>query len=352
MKKQFCLKKAYKFIGKKDREPFSKICEAKKDNTLIEKTILFQKSLQIHRKKGHRTVFQNMWSQKRQHSHWKNNSVSKKLTNSYEKSAQNRLPKCLKPKKQTLSLKKQFFKKAYKLIWKNATEPLSKMPKTKKTNTLVEKTIVLQKSLQIHMKKVHKTVFQNAWSQKNQHSHWKNNFASKKLTNSYEKSAQNRLPKCLKQKKTLSLKKQFFFKKAYKFIWKNATEPLSKMPKTKKNTIVEKTILLQKTVTNSYEKRQQNRFPKCLKPKKTSTPIEKTILLKKTLQIHIEKSAQNRLPKCLKQKNKHSYWKNNSVSKKFVNSYRKKCTKPSSKMPEAKKTNILIEKTILFQKSL
>ena len=41
------------------------------------------------------------------------------------------------------------------------------MPETKKTNTLVEKTILLQKSLHIHMKKVHKTVFQNAWSKKN-----------------------------------------------------------------------------------------------------------------------------------------------------------------------------------------
>ena len=58
------------------------------------------------------------------------------------------------------------------------------MPEAKKTNTLIEKTILFQKSLQIHMKKVHKTVFQNAWNQKNQHSRWKNNSASKKLTNS------------------------------------------------------------------------------------------------------------------------------------------------------------------------
>ena len=53
-----------------------------------------------------------------------------------------------KTKKQTLSLKKQFcFKKAYKFKWKKATEPFSKMPETKKTNTLIEKTILFQKSL-------------------------------------------------------------------------------------------------------------------------------------------------------------------------------------------------------------
>ena len=166
----------------------------------IKKLLLLQKSLQVHMKKGHRTVFQNPWSQKNQHSHWKNNSVSKKLTNSYEKRTRNRLPKCLNPKKTTLSLKKQFcFKKAYKFIWK-------------------------------------KTVFQNAWSKKNQHSHWK---------------------------------KQFCFKKADKFIWKNATEPFSKMREAKKtNTLIEKNNSVSKKLINSYEKRQQNRFPKCRKPKK------------------------------------------------------------------------------------
>ena len=54
---------------------------------------------------------------------------------------QNHLPKCLKPKKQTLSLKQQFrFKKAYKFLWKKATEPSSKMPEAKKNSTLIEKT--------------------------------------------------------------------------------------------------------------------------------------------------------------------------------------------------------------------
>ena len=99
---------------------------------------------------------------------------------------------------------------------------------------------------------------------------------------------------------------------------KKATEKFSKMPKTKKtNTPIEKTIL-QKTLTNSYQK-------------KGTEPSSK-------------------MPEA--KKNKHSHWKNNSVSKKLVNSYRKKATEPSSKMPEAKKTNTLIEKTILFQKTL
>ena len=81
---------------------------------------------------------------------------------------QNRLTKCLKPKKPTLSLKKQFCsKKTFEFIWK----------------------------------KGNRTVFQNAWSKKNQH----------------------------------SLKKQFCFKKAYKFIWKKATEPIFQNAWSQKN---------------------------------------------------------------------------------------------------------------------
>ena len=99
-----------------------------------------------------------------------------------KKKPRNRLPECLKPKKQTLSLKKQFcFKKSlYKNSYdKNATEPSSKMPEAKKP--------------------------------------------------------------------TLSFKKEFCFKKADKFIWKKATEPSSRMPEAKKtNTFIEKTILFQK----------------------------------------------------------------------------------------------------------
>ena len=80
-----------------------------KQNTLIEKTILVLKTLKIHMKKRHSTVLQNAWSQKNKHSHWKNNSGLKDPINSYEKTVQHRCTKRMKPKKQTLSLKKQFW---------------------------------------------------------------------------------------------------------------------------------------------------------------------------------------------------------------------------------------------------
>ena len=172
---------------------------------------------------------------KKQHFHWKNNSVSKKLIDSYEKNLQNRLPKCLKPKEKTLSLKKQFcFRKSLNSYEKNATEPSYKMLEAK-----------------------------------NLHTHWKNNSVSKKLINSYDKNAtepsyniektipfqknlwihmkkrpQNRLPKCLKPKKqTLSLKKQFCFKKTYKFIWKNGHRTVFQNAWSQKNnTFLTKTV--------------------------------------------------------------------------------------------------------------
>ena len=51
-------------------------------------------------------------------------------------------------KKQTLSLKKYFWsEKLYKFIWKNGTAPSYKMPEAKKTNTLIEKTILVLKTL-------------------------------------------------------------------------------------------------------------------------------------------------------------------------------------------------------------
>ena len=99
----------------------------------------------------------------------------------------------------------------YKFIWKNGTAPSYKMPEVKKTNTLIEKTILVLKTLQIHMKKRHSAVLQNAWGQKNKHSHWENNSGLKNPINSYEKTAQRRITKCLKPKiQTLSLKKQFW----------------------------------------------------------------------------------------------------------------------------------------------
>ena len=100
--------KTYKFIWKKGTAPSYKMPEAKKTNTLIEKTILVLKTLSFHMKKRHSTVLQNASSQKNKHFHWKNNSGLKNPINSYEKTAHHRLTKCLKPKKQKLSLKKQF----------------------------------------------------------------------------------------------------------------------------------------------------------------------------------------------------------------------------------------------------
>ena len=99
-------------------------------------------------KKRHSTVLQNAWSPKKQTLSLKNNSGLKNHINSYEKTAQHRLAKCLKPKKQTLSLKKQFWSwKHYHFKWKNGTAPSYKMPEAKKTNTLIEKTILVLKTL-------------------------------------------------------------------------------------------------------------------------------------------------------------------------------------------------------------
>ena len=98
--------------------------------------------------KGHRTVFQNAWIQKNQHSHWKNNSVPKKLMNSYEKRPRNRSSKMPEAKKTNSLIENTIpFQKTYKFIWKNATEPSSKMTEAKKTNTFIEKTILFQKNL-------------------------------------------------------------------------------------------------------------------------------------------------------------------------------------------------------------
>ena len=53
--------------------------------------------------------FQYAWDQKKNKDfHWKSNSGFKNSRNLFEKRAQHRLPQCLKPKKQTLSLKNQF----------------------------------------------------------------------------------------------------------------------------------------------------------------------------------------------------------------------------------------------------
>ena len=58
-------------------------------------------------KKRHSTVLQNAWNQKKsKHSHWKNISGLKNPINSYEKTAQHRLTKCLQPKKSNTLIEK------------------------------------------------------------------------------------------------------------------------------------------------------------------------------------------------------------------------------------------------------
>ena len=85
-------------------------------------------------KKRHSAVLQNAWGKKNKHSNWKNNSGLKNPINSYEKTAQHRLTKCLKPKNKHCH-------------WKNNSGP---------------------KNHKIHMPKRHSTVLQNAWGQKKQ----------------------------------------------------------------------------------------------------------------------------------------------------------------------------------------
>ena len=221
-------KKPMNSYEKKATEPSSKMPEAKKTNTLIEKTILFQKTYKFIWKNATEPSSKMPEAEKKQHVHWKKHSVPKKHINLYEKRPQNRLPKYLKPKKQTLSLKKQFcFKKAYKFIWKKATEPFSQMPESRETNTFIEKTILL--FMVINSYERHRTVLQNAGSQKTKHSPWTYNSVWKKL----------------------------------KFIWKKATEPSSKMPEAKKtNSLIKKTIPFQKNLWIHMKKVHRTVFQK------------------------------------------------------------------------------------------
>ena len=103
----------------------------------------------------------------------------------------------------------------------------------------------------------------------------------------------------------------------YKFIWKKATEPFSKMPEAKKN-------------KHSHWKKQ--------------------FCFKKSLQIHMKKGTEppSKMPEAKKTS---TFIEKQFCFKKACKFIWKKGTEPSSKMPEAKKTNTLIEKTMLFQKS-
>ena len=83
--------------------------EAKKTNTLIEKTILVLKTLSFQMKNGTAPSYKMPEAKKTNTLIEKTIPVLKTPVNSYEKTAQHRPTKCLKPKKQTRSLKKQFW---------------------------------------------------------------------------------------------------------------------------------------------------------------------------------------------------------------------------------------------------
>ena len=86
--------------------------------------------------------------------------------------------------------------------------------------------------------------------------------------------------------------------------------------------------------------------------KKRNTLIEKAILALKTLWIPMKKLQSAVLQNAWNQKNKHFHWKNTSGLKNPINSYEKNGTAPSYKMPEAKTTDTVIEKTIPALKTL
>ena len=152
---------------------------------------------------------------------------------------------------------------------------------------------------------------------------------------SHKKKPQNRFPKCLKQKKTFPLKKTSLFQKSLKIYMKKVYRTVCQNAWSKKtNTLIEKTILFQQKLINSYGTNATEPSSKMPEAKRKNTLIGKTILFQKNLWLHMKKRPQNRLPKCLKQKNKHSHWKNNSVSKKRINSYEKR---PQNRLPKCLK---------------
>ena len=78
----------------------------KKSNTLIEKTIPALKPYKFIWKNGTAPSYKMPETQKNKHSHWKNISGLKNPINSYEKTAQHRLTKCLTPKKSNTLIEK------------------------------------------------------------------------------------------------------------------------------------------------------------------------------------------------------------------------------------------------------
>jgi len=143
-----------------------------------------------------------------------------------KKQAQHRLPQCLRPKKQTLTLKKQGgSQKHCKFTWKKGTAPSSTMPEAKKTKILIEKTIFNRLEAKKTNTFIEKSIFNRLDTKKNKDFHSKINFNSaetKETKTPIEKSIFNRsetkktkillensiFNKPHTKKQTLSLKKQ------------------------------------------------------------------------------------------------------------------------------------------------
>ena len=171
-----------------------------------------------------------------------------------KKQAQHRLPQCLRPKKQTLSLKKQGgSQKHCKFTWKKGTAPSSTMPEAKKTKILIEKTIFNRLEAKKTNTFIEKSIFNRLDTKKTK------TFIQKSIS-IVLKPKKQRLP--LKnlfsiglrpKKQRFSLKILFSIgltpknkhshwknkgsQKHYTFKWKKGTAPSSTMPEAKKTKI-------------------------------------------------------------------------------------------------------------------
>ena len=171
------------------------------------------------------------------------------------------------------------------LALKTAQRRVAKCLKPKKTNTLIEKTILALKTLQIHVEKRYSTVLQNAWSQKNKHSNWKNNSGLKNTINSYENNGTAPSYKMPEAKKNnhFHWKNNSCLPKTYTIIWKTAQPRLTKCLKPKNQSLSLKNTSVLKNTINSCEKTAQHRLAKCLRPKKQTLSLKEKFGFKKLI---------------------------------------------------------------------
>ena len=125
----------------------------------------FKKAFNFQGKNAHSTVLQNAWSQKDQHSHWKTNLATKnhyfslKNDPGWQKNLEHR-------EKLITAIQNE------RVLWKAMT-CCKNVWLSLKTNS------AFKKAFNFQGKNAHSTVLQNAWSQKDQHSHWKTNLTTK-----------------------------------------------------------------------------------------------------------------------------------------------------------------------------